>query len=185
MDDNELMNLMKKDPDTAMNYLIDHYGGLVYAVVQHKLSGGLCLSTDAEDCVADTFSEFYMARRRFDLKKASVKTYLCVIARHNAADLLRKRGRRRNDVSADGDDIRLADDVCLVADLEEKQMRQAVLSAVEELGEPDRSILLGKYYFGRSSAVIARDLGLSVSNVDSRTSRAVGKLRCLFGGNEP
>lgn len=181
MDDRQLMKLMEQHPNAAMEQLIRGYGGLVSAVVRNKLTGAILLSTDVEDCVADVFADFYAERHRFDPEKAAIKTYLCVIARHNAADLLRKRSRQRNDLSLD-ENPSVGDRPELQPDPEETRLRKEVLTAVENLGEPDRSILLRKYYVGQSSAEIASSLGLTVSNVDSRASRAVEKLRILFGG---
>ena len=47
----------------------------------------------------------------------------------------------------------------------------------------DSSILIRKYYLGQSSKTIAEELGMSVSNVDTRTHRAIMKLRTAMGGN--
>lgn len=183
MDDAQILRLMRKDPNAAMRQLIDQYAGLVCAVVRGKLRGAFCLSSDIEECVADVFSEFYLGRAAYDPQKASIKAYLCVIARHNAADLLRKRQRQRGDLSADADGTaELADDLVLESTLAEKQMRRTVFDAIGAMGEPDRSILLQKFYYGRTSREIADALGLSVSNVDTRASRALQKLRDLFGG---
>ena len=52
-----------------------------------------------------------------------------------------------------------------------------VLEAVEELGEPDREIMLRKFYLGEPSAQIAARLGMTAGGVDTRTHRAVEKLR--------
>ena len=50
------------------------------------------------------------------------------------------------------------------------------------MGSPDAQILIRKYYFGQGSKEIAGELGLSVSDVDTRTHRAMEKLRNKFGG---
>ena len=64
------------------------------------------------------------------------------------------------------------------------ELRREVIKAVEELGEPDSSIIFRKFYYGESSKDIAKAVGLTVSNVDTRTHRALNKLRKMFGGNE-
>ena len=53
---------------------------------------------------------------------------------------------------------------------------------VRSLGEPDSQIVFRRYYFGQRSKEIAADLGMTPGAVDTRLSRAVGKLRELFGG---
>lgn len=179
MEDSQFLRLLRRDPNAAMEALIAQYAGLVYTVVQGKLNGMTCLSSDIEDCVADVFSEFYMERDRFDPQKASIKTYLCVIARHNAADLLRKRKLRQWDISLDDEST---PDLAFDSNMEQDLLRHRVFEEICDLGEPDKTILLDKFYFGHSSKVIAAKLSMSVSNVDTRTSRALRKLRELIGG---
>ena len=52
------------------------------------------------------------------------------------------------------------------------------------MGQPDREILVRKYYLGQSSKQIAADMHMTVSNVDTRAHRAIRKLRTKFGGTE-
>ena len=91
MEDTKLLRLLHKDPNAGMEQLMNQYAGLVYAVVKGRLADSLYVSSDIEDCVADTFSEFYIDLQKYDPKKSSIRSYLCVLARNNATDLLRKR----------------------------------------------------------------------------------------------
>ena len=43
-------------------------------------------------------------------------------------------------------------------------------------------LLRKKYYLNKSSKQIAKDLGMTVANVDTRTHRAISKLKKFFGG---
>ena len=108
------------------------------------------------------------------------------MARNNATDVLRKRARQQNDVSLDDSDsfLPIADDVTLESELTEEELRREVFAAVKALGEPDANILIRKYYMGESSKEIADALTLTVANVDTRTHRALNKLRKLFGGDK-
>ena len=186
MEDSKLLRLLHKDPSAGMEQLMNQYAGLVYAVVKGKLAESFYVSTDIEDCVADVFSEFYTELNKYDPKISSIKSYLCVLARHHATDVARKRERQRGDVSLDDEDslLQIADDFTVEGDLAEDELRREVLSVVKGLGEPDSSIIMRKYYFGESSREIADALKLTVSNVDTRTHRALNKLRKLFGGKE-
>lgn len=185
METAKLLRLLHKDPSAGMEQLINQYAGLVYAVVKGKLAASSCVSTEIEDCVADVFSEFYFDRNSFDPKKSSLKTYLCVLARNNAIDLLRRREKQHGAVSIEDVALlqQIADDVTLESELAQDELRREVFYAVKALGEPDNTILLRKYYLGESSKEIADTLGLTVSNVDTRTHRALNKLRKMFGGD--
>ncbi|MBE7092901.1 MAG: sigma-70 family RNA polymerase sigma factor [Clostridiales bacterium] len=186
MEDSKLLRLLHKDPSAGMEQLMNQYAGLVYAVVKGKYTGSCYVSTDFEDCVADVFSEFYTELAKYDPKISSIKSYLCVLARYHAIDVARKRVRQRGDFSLDDEDslLQIADNFTIEGDIAEDEIRHEVLSAVKELGEPDSSIIIRKYYFGESSKDIADALKLTVSNVDTRTHRALNKLRKLFGGKE-
>ena len=163
MGDQELLDVLRRTPERGMAALMERYAGLVYAVVKRRLPGDLFCPADVEGCAADTFSEFYLDLGKYDLRKGSIRSWLCVIARHNAQDLVRRRYREAGVIPLDRE-LEAADD-------------GAVLEAVRGLGEPDREIVLRKYYLGEPTREIAARLGLTASNVDTRAHRAVEKLR--------
>lgn len=41
MQDDELLNILKTDPNTGMTLLLKQYAGLIYSVVKHKLAGSI------------------------------------------------------------------------------------------------------------------------------------------------
>ena len=186
MEDTKLLRLLHKDPNAGMEQLMNQYAGLVYAVVRGRLADSLYVSSDIEDCVADTFSEFYIDLQKYDPKKSSIRSYLCVLARNNATDLLRKRKKQQGELSTDDSEnaLQLADTVDIEGEIAEDELRREVLNAIKNLGEPDSSILIRKFYFGESSKDIANALKLTVSNVDTRTHRSLDKLRKIFGGKD-
>jgi RNA polymerase sigma-70 factor (ECF subfamily) len=186
MDDIKLLRLLQKNPDKGMERLMDQYAGLVFSVVKTRLATSYCISSDIEDCVADVFSEFYLGLSKYDAKKSSIKSYLCVLARNNAIDILRQRANHGIDLSFDDDEsyFQIADDFDMESEIKREELRREIFSLIKNLGEPDTSIIIRKYYLGESSKEIAAALSLSVSNVDTRAHRALSKLRKLFGGKE-
>lgn len=176
MGDRELIALLKKYPQRGFDALIGQYGGLLYTVVRGRLSAEHFGSAQVEDIVADTFSDFYLNLSSYDPDRCSIKSYLCVIARNKAADILRKT--RINELPLED-----AQDVLIVSDtIEDSELRADVLRAIQSLGEPDSVILIRKYYLGQATKDIASALDLSIANVDTRAHRAIEKLRKLFGG---
>ena len=75
----------------------------------------------------------------------------------------------------------LTDDFSLEGDFEDRETRRALMDAIRSLGHPDRDILVRKFYLGQSSREIALALNLTVSNVDTRTHRAIQTLRDRLG----
>ena len=183
MPDDALYQLLKIDPEAGMKALIDQYASLVYAVVRGKLFAPPFDPSDIEHCVADVFSEFYIELDKYDPERGSIKALLCVIARHNALDLLRKRQTAPPDLSLDGETFPdLTDDFSLEGDFEDQETQRTLMEAIRNLGHPDRNILVRKFYLGQSSKEIALALDLTVSNVDTRTHRAIQTLRNRLGG---
>lgn len=181
MQDRVLLKKLKKDPEEGMKALIQEYAPLVYAVVRGKLNRGLFSEFDVEACVADTFSEFYLSFDKYNESLGSIKAYLCVMARHNAIDLVRKKMR-------EGLPLPLEEDIIEEGDFEdavfESELFGEAVKEIKALGEPDCEIVMRKFYFGESSKQIAESLGMTVSNVDTRTHRALLKLRKKMGGEE-
>ncbi len=185
MDDKKLLRLLRKDPNAGMERLMNQYAGLVYATVKGRLADSDYISSDIEDCVAEVFVKFYTALSDYDSSISSIKTYLCVIARNNAINLANKN-LQKPVVSIDDEDsfLQIADEFLIERRIEEDELRREVIKAIEALGEPDSSILFRKYYYGQPSKDIAKAVGLTVENVDTRTHRALRKLRKMFGGSE-
>lgn len=183
MPDDVLYQLLKTDPEAGMKALIDQYAPIVYAVVHGKLFTPPFDGSDLEHCVADTFSEFYMELDKFDPERGSIKALLCTMARHNALDLLRKHQAAPSGPSLDDEIYReITDDFSLECDFEDRETRRILIESIRELGHPDRDILVRKFYLGQSSKKIAHALNLTVSNVDTRTHRAIQTLRDRLGG---
>ena len=185
MQDNELLHTLKTSPDTGMALMLEQYAGLVYSIVKHKLAGQTFCETDIEHCVADTFSEFYCDLDKYDKATGSIRSWLCVIARNNAYDCLRRYQKDAGTLSLDNDTVTepIDETLSIEESLLTKELRAELLQEIKALGEPDSIILLRKYYFNQSSKEIATTLDLTVSAVDTRTHRAIQKLRNKFGGN--
>lgn len=180
MKDANLMELIRHDPDRGMRKLVENYSGLVYSIVRAKLVSLTFAEADVEDCVADTFAEFYFDRDKFDPARGSVKSWLARLALNNALDLLRRRMRERNVPLEEG--VEIADDFSLEGSFETKEERQALIDAVDSLPKPDREIIVRKFFLSQSSKEIAKKLNMTVANVDTRTHRAIKKLKTILGG---
>lgn len=177
MKDERLLEILRSDPERGMEAVLSLYGGLVFSVIRGRLAAAGLGEADVEDCAADTFAEFYAGLARLDTAKGTVKAYLCAAAAHNAADLIR---RARPVLPLE--EAAIPAGPSLEGDFEDRERRRELLDAVRALREPDREILIRKYYLAQPSAAVAKALGLTVSNVDVRVHRAVEKLKKQFGG---
>lgn len=183
MDDQALLSLMKAEPDKGIEQFMAQHAGLVYSIVAGR-TGGVASEEDIEECVSDIIYEIYQKVHTIDLKKGSLRAWTSVVARNRAVNLYRKKAAERNRTAPTGELQYVTD----TADSEQTVLnadeRKRLLAAVERLGDPDSTIIFRKYYFGQRSREIAEDLGMTASAVDTRLSRAMKKLRTIWGGNE-
>lgn len=181
MNDKRLLQLLKKDPNAGMDRLILQYSGLVFGLARGIMRES-CTSAEIEDCVSEVFIKLSAALPSFE-PRASLKTYIGVVARNAALGFVRNRIAPQS-LDADNAFIEIPDGGDFENELAKKELFAAVLREIEALGEPDSQILFRKYYLEQSSKHIAEQLSMSVSNVDTRAHRAIAKLRTKFGGNE-
>ena len=171
------MKKLKTDPAAGVEEAMDRYAGLIHAVVRMVLPGSD--PAEIEDCVSDVFLAFYEGLSDFRAE-ASVKNYLCLLAKNKATDRLRRRTH-----TAPADDeliLEIPDPSDVEQTVVEKALLGEILKEIRAMGPPDSDILFRKYYLGQQSKQIAEALSLTVTDVDTRTHRAIAKLRKQFGG---
>lgn len=175
--DRELLALLDRHPEKGLRKLMDAYSGLVYAIVNSKLAG-VCAREDVEECASDVIFEVYRSRASIDLNKGSLKAYLAVVAKRRAIDRFRRHkpgdGQAASLESLTGEPAASGEAA--------NERRDALLSEINAMGEPDREIFIRKYYLGQSTRTIAEALRLKDNTVDKRVSRGLLKLRESLGG---
>jgi RNA polymerase sigma-70 factor (ECF subfamily) len=183
MTDSEIIKLLKKDAEQGLAELMQSYTGLVCSVI--KGASPLFSAEDIEELAGDVFFDFYRNARKYDPARGSIKAFLCVTAKHKALDLARKRARESGNISVDDEEsfLQLADELAVEEEFFGADERRALFLEIAALGEPDSEIITRKFFLCESSKKIAERLGLTASNVDVRTHRALLKLREKIGGN--
>lgn len=178
MDECEMIGLMKRDPERGLDAAINAYGALVLSVARTALLG--CGSEkDAEECAADAFMGLFLRLDGFDPAKGTVKAYLCSAARNRAVDIRRRKAREAGGIPLD-DGNGLPGGDSPEDRVEQAETRRELIDAVNALGEPDREIIVRRYYLGESSRAVAKRVGLSVSAVNTRASRALKRLNAFL-----
>ena len=180
MDDRELLRLLEQDPESGVRQLTRQYAGLVFSIISGR-AGGTASSEDVEECASDVFFEVYRRRGSIDPGKGSLRAFVSVIARRRAVNLYRKTAREAGRRSG-GELPEEAAGPGFEEALMDAEERRSLTQKVRSLGQPDSEIIFRRYYFGQKSKEIAADLGMTPGAVDTRLSRAVGKLREMFGG---
>jgi RNA polymerase sigma-70 factor, ECF subfamily len=150
----------------------------LYAEHANALFGFLVYRTGdrglAEDVVADTFERALRARRGFDRRKGSEKTWLYTIALNRLRDQVRRSGAedraltRLQAGTAEHDDA---------ASQERVESRDTVAGALEGLSEEEREAVALRFGGDLTLKEIAKLTGESMTTVEGRVYRALRKMR--------
>lgn len=126
----------------------------------------------AEDLLADTFERALRARKGYDRRKGSERTWLYAIA----LNLLRDHARR---VAAESRAVERAAHAAPVGggELDAVEHRDTLLRAMASLTEEEREAIALRYGADLTVPEIASLLGEPLTTVEGRVYRALRKLR--------
>ena len=181
MTSREISDMMQRSPAECHRALVREYGRYVYAIVFNKLRS--CgTNEDIEECVSDVFADIFM-KCDFDISAENdIKALISTIAKRKAIDSFRSLSAKAKHITEpDEDDMQeLVSDFSVDEHIDRSELRRVLLDKIDELGEPDSTILIQKFYYDRNSSEIAKSLSMTAAAVRTRCSRAVGKLRTML-----
>lgn len=157
----------------VMDRVINKYSRLLWPIVSAVLKNVGC-EQDMEECIADAFIYLWQYPEKFDPKRGSLKSFLCILARSRAVDRYRQIARRET-VSLE--ETMLADSFGMQEILIREETRRELLAALNDLGEPGKEILVRRYYYNQKPKEIALALDLTVKQVDNSLYRSKQILR--------
>ena len=150
---------------TDIENLYECYAGDVRRFALY-LCGDLAM---ADEITSDTFMRAWMAADR--IRQPTVKSYLFTIARNAYMDLMR-RATRHTQLDDNMADTRIS----AQTQMEQTAEVRAVLAALQQLPEMDRTLLLMRALDGMPYEEIAETLGITVVAAKVRVHRARLKL---------
>ena len=158
--------------DRALADVFDQLASSVYGGALRVLGNG----TAAQDVVQDVFVELWSHPERYDPAAGSLRTYLIVLARHRAVDLMRSELRR---VARQERHYRLtpanppgtASDEVMAA-----ETASVVRAAVRLLPDGQRQVVELAYFEGLTCREVASAMGIPEGTAKSRLRLAMAKL---------
>lgn len=159
--------------ESVMRYVINKYSRLLWPIVSAVLQT-VGSEQDVEECVADAFIYLWEHPEKFDPSRGSLKTLLCILARSRAIDRYRELMRKQ---TVPLEEMVLSAGTLMQDRLMQEETRRELLAAVQELEEPNREILVRRYYQDQKPREIALAMGLSVKQVDNSLYRSKRQLR--------
>ncbi|MCC2173043.1 sigma-70 family RNA polymerase sigma factor [Hominicoprocola fusiformis] len=173
MNDERTITAIKNRNEAAINEVITKYSKLLWAVAGAVLNN-MGSTQDVEECVADTFIYLWEHPDKYDPQRGKLKTWLSIVARTQAVNRCREISKR-NTISLENTDF--IDQLGVVDNILEAETRKSLIAAVNALGEPNREILIRRYYYDQKPKEIALAMDMSVKQVDNRLYQTKLKLR--------
>jgi RNA polymerase sigma-70 factor (ECF subfamily) len=158
--------------DHALAEVFDSLAPAVYGRALRVLGDGAA----AQDVVQDVFVELWSHPDRYDPSAGTLRTYLIVLARHRAVDLVRSELRRMARQERHG---RLTAGPPQPSPHEEVMAADAagaVRAAVRLLPDAQRRVVELAYFGGLSCREVARVVGIPEGTAKSRLRLALAKL---------
>lgn len=170
MNDDELLDLLRREPERGLALTVGQYSAYVYKIASAKLND-TCTKEDIEEAVSDTFYIFFKSGQKCGFRIRSVRAMLSVIAKRHCINIFYKQSRQPETIGYDEIENLISDDEDTDAEL---------ICAIKQLGEPDSSIFVRKYYLGQKNIDIAKDLDMNINTLNTRLSRGLVKLRKIL-----
>lgn len=175
MTDRQLYDLLKQDPEAGVHQLLNQYGAAIKTICKNFLYD--CTSEDVEDAVAETVIRMWQGLDHFiPDDNHSIKSYLYAIARNTARNK-RKVLKRASVFSLEDVAMELISEENVESDYEYRQQTEILHQCIQEMGEPDRSIFLCRYFYGFKNAEIADKLSLVPKQVENILYRGKKRLK--------
>jgi len=178
MSDEALSIKLQSHDHEAFSYMIDSYSKLLWVVVGGIL-GGIGTPQDIEECISDVFIHLWKNPTAFDPDKGSLKTFLAVVAKNKALDTYRRLSKSK--IVELTDAIQSTDDD-LLSYIVDREMHHELYTAIANLTEPNKEIVMRRYFFEEKPSQIAKSISLSVKEVENRLYQSKLKLRKQLGG---
>lgn len=185
MRDDKIVQLLCKREEEGLTALAEKYEKLLVYIASGILKNRV---NDVEECINDTYFKVWDHIYSFDLKRASLKTYLKVIVRNTALNRLRDISRREERLPKEalGEladryiDYRQNVEEQIISKEDLQWMNEMLLS----LQKKDRELMLRRYFYMETSKEIAETMKMSVNAVDTKLSRLRAKLKQEFDRRE-
>jgi RNA polymerase sigma factor (sigma-70 family) len=173
LDETDLIGRAKRGDTHAYEELVYAHQGIAFRTA-YVIAGN---AADAEEAAQDGFVKAWRALGRFR-EGAPFRPWLLQIVANEARNRRRSAGRRahlalRAATQEPSGDAAPSPEASLLS----SETREALLAAVNELPEDQRTVVALRFFAGLSEAEVAETLNVPAGTVKSRTARALERLR--------
>jgi len=162
--------------DHALAEIFDRLGPAVYGGALRVLGDGAA----AQDIVQDVLVELWSRPDRYDPSVGSLRTYLIVLARHRAVDLVRSELRRLARQQRHGRLAVAPPDPSPCEEVMATEAAGVVRAAVRLLPDSQRRVIELAYFGGLTCREVASAVGIPEGTAKSRLRLALAKLETVL-----
>jgi len=180
--DAALMALFLQKEPKAAGELYDRIASRIYGLGLSLLRN----KTDAEDLVQDTFLKVWRTGAAFDPERASLETWMLLVAKGLAIDLLRRRSLEARKLMSQPKVSEASDEPGPERRAEVSDLFRRASRAMARLPDRQRSVLELTYLAQRSTKEVAEIMGIPRGTVKSRAHAGMAVLQEAFrnGGDD-
>jgi RNA polymerase sigma-70 factor (ECF subfamily) len=170
------MGRLRKSDENALRELMDKYNRFLFGIVGMILTN-IGTNEDIEECVSDVWIALWQKPSLYDVKRGTLKSFVAVMARSKAIDRYRALSSKTSKPLKDDETDSLPDPLSMI--LLKADFRQ-VRSAVNTLEEPDREIVIRRYFVDETPLMISKNMKCPVKEVHNRLYRTKEKLKNIL-----
>lgn len=177
-----LVASMAHGDEAALSEIYDRFSAALYSLALRVVGN----DADAAEVTLDAFTHAWTHAASFDRSRSSVATWLCMLVRSRALDLLRRRRSRHERLdraqAADPEAPALGhaqDDAMRAVEVGEKRLH--IDEALSRLAPDQRLAIELAYFEGLSQSQIAERLGAPLGTIKTRIRTGMRTLRDILG----
>lgn len=169
--DARLTDGIRSKDESALDGLIEKYGGLIKAIVSRHLG---MMPSHIDECVNDILFSVWNNIERFDPGKNSLKNWIGAISKYKCIDYKRKYYKElcAEELSPDTPSGKAADAAVI-----QKETMAEIMSLLSCLNPKDRRLFYRRYILSQPVTEIAEKTGQDSSVLYNRLSRGRRKLK--------
>lgn len=178
-----LVESMAGGNEAALSEIYDRFSSALYSIALRIVGS----EADAAEVTLDAFTQAWKDAGSFERGRSTVATWLCMLVRSRAIDLLRRRQSRQRTLdraqqasAADAPAIGATPvDASHAAEVLEK--RRHIDEALSGLAREQRQAIELAYFEGLTQSQIAERLGVPLGTIKTRIRTGMRKLRDVLG----
>ncbi len=183
MTDEEIAKRLCKKDMVVFDYIMEHYNKLLWVVVGNILEKAGS-PEDIEDCISDVYIKLLENPKLYDYKKGSLKSFLVRVGKNLAIDKYRKLTRCNvtaiNEYFSENEE----QEEDLLRSMLSKESREQILEALDNLKEPDREIIVRRYFYNEKVKVISEKMRMQSKEIENKLYQGKLKLKTILINRE-